>query len=342
MEFLERLESDEIDNEERWLVQMHGEPPHVLVRYYHDEPILAVIERDTRRWMGIAHPRVCAIRRTSWHGERLAVETDDDRGPWFVKAAAQLEDPVERERWCIGQIIGVADGLATLRQRQRDFVHRRLDQSSLFVDVAGHAKLRAPISIVEAGDRAGRMGAGVLKGSPSFMSPEQVRGMPATAATDVFSLAGLLYLALSGQKPFRAETDFGVFEAIFKGSPAPIQTHTPGLQRVLDRAFANDVAMRIPDAGTFAGELWQVVPDAMEYDAVISDRIVAWRATVPNPRRESLFATPKCRMEWHQLKPTAAENVRHCSSCKQDVVRVSSIAAIVPLAGRCVSYTGGD
>jgi len=51
-------------------------------------------------------------------------------------------------------------------------------------------------------------------------------------------------------------------------------------------------------------------------------------------------------MAWDQLRPTGSDEVRHCTSCEQgeqEVVRVTSLAAVVSLTGRrCVSYTGGD
>lgn len=48
-------------------------------------------------------------------------------------------------------------------------------------------------------------------------------------------------------------------------------------------------------------------------------------------------------MAWEQLRPTGTDDIRHCASCSQEVVRVTSLSAVVSLAGRrCVSYSGGD
>jgi serine/threonine-protein kinase len=344
LEFLQRVDRGQGPLDERWLVQVPGQDKPHLACFLHDDDRdqLAEVERLTRPWLGPIHPRIAAIHAIRWHGERLVVEIEDDRGPWFVKAAAQLADPIERERWAIAQIIGIADGLATMRQRDRAFVHRRLEPSQIGIDVGGHARLRAPIALVEAGPRPGRMGAGVIRALPAFMAPEQVRGHAAVPQTDVFALACHLYQALAGRPPFRRESEFDTLHAIITEPHAPVTTHAPDLQRVLDFALAKDLAARYPDVGTFAGELWQCAPDAMEYDAVISDRIVAWRASAEITRRAPVFATSPCRMQWEQLGPTGSADVRHCNSCREDVVRVSSLAQIVPLAGRCVSYTGGD
>ena len=344
MEFLERLEVD--GEQERWLVHVDGaNEPHVAWFFYDDEREWLVRTHDaTRPFHGPIHPRVSTIFESAWHGRRLVFEIDDDRGPTLATAARQLTDPVERERWVIAQIIGIADGLATLRHRDRSFIHRQLEPQRLFVDLQGHAKLRAPIAHVLHGPRSGRMGAGVIRGTAGYMSPEQARGNPTTLASDVFSLASNLYFALSGRRPFEHENMMAELTAIFGEPPAPLEIHTPGLARVLERAFAKEPAARTPDPGTFAGELWQCVPDATDYDAVVSDQIVAWRASAPSESaRAPMFEGAKCRMRWEQLAPTKTADVRHCTGCKQDVVHVRSIAEIVPLHGRrCVSYPGGD
>src|SRR5688572_23925894 len=102
MEFLERLGVEH--DEERWLVRAPGaEAPHV-VRFFAGEEASATHDA-TRKWVGPIHPRICAILGMQWSGDRLAVEVEDERGPRFVDAAAQLEDPVERERWAVAQVI---------------------------------------------------------------------------------------------------------------------------------------------------------------------------------------------------------------------------------------------
>lgn len=346
MEFLERLECDD-DVTERWLVQADpARAPHVwwLLRH-EDAGWLDAIEQATRAWHGPIHPRVTEIFTSRRYGDRLLVEIEDDRGPYLRTAARQLTDPLERERWVVAQFIAIGEGLAALRRRDPAYVHRQLEPGRLYVDVQGHARLRAPIPALLQGERPARMGAGVVHGVPSFMSPEQVAGTRGcTAASDVFSLAVNLYEALADRLPFPGDTLMEQMVAIVRTPAPPLPLHTPKLQRVLERALAKDASVRTPDPGTFADELGQCCPDARDDDEVLSDRLVAWRAATPwEPAYAPTFAGTRCRMTWDQLHPTAQADVRHCSGCRQDVVRVRSLAAIVPLLGeRCVAYTGGD
>jgi hypothetical protein len=306
-----------------------------------DPEWLVKTQAAMRPFHGPIHPRISTIFDSYVERERLVVECDDDRGPYFAQAARELVDPVERERWAVAQIIGIADGIASLRQIDRKFVHRQLERDKIYVDVSGHARLRPAIPFVLQGPRGHRMGAGVIKGTFHHMSPEQARGVPVTAATDVFALAGHLYAALSGKRPFARDSDFDTLHAIVKDEPPWIETFAPNLEKVLERAFRKNPDERTPDPGTFAGELWQCVPDAIEWDECISDKLVPWLSHLDQVKREPMFED-RCHMKWEQLAPTGRKEVRHCDGCKTDVVHVTRLSAIVPLVGRCVAYTGGD
>jgi serine/threonine protein kinase len=62
----------------------------------------------------------------------------------------------------------------------------------------------------------------VIAGTPQYMSPEQARGEPIDARSDLFSLGSLLYAMLAGRPPFRAETAFGVLRKISDAEPKPL------------------------------------------------------------------------------------------------------------------------
>lgn len=328
---------------ERWLVRAegHGEPRVAWVLRDEDRSRLEMAVEETRPWIGFLHSRVSQVFESVWIGEALTFVVEDDRGPRFVDAAARLSEPAEREGWSVAQVIAIGDGLATMRQRARDFVHRRLEPGYVFVDAGGHARLSPPIATVSQGQRPSYMGRGRVVRSMAWLSPEQCRGMVVTPASDVFVLAVHLVAALTGRNPFRRETDFGTLEAIVREEAPAVEVRAPGLAAVIARGLEKKPAQRYPDPGTFAGELWRCVPDAVEIDECVSDRIAAWWPSAN--RRDGEGMGERCKMAWEQLAPTGRDEVRHCESCGQDVVRVSRLAAIVPLAGRhCVSYRGGD
>src|SRR3954467_8317335 len=100
---------------------------------------------------------------------------------------------------------------------------------------------------------------GILKGKFSYMSPEQIRGMPLDARTDVFSAGIILHEMLTTEKLFRGDTEFALMEKVRKAEvTAPSHFNrrvTPELDTITLRALARDVADRYQNAQQLATDL---------------------------------------------------------------------------------------
>jgi serine/threonine protein kinase len=100
---------------------------------------------------------------------------------------------------------------------------------------------------------------GILKGKFSYMSPEQIRGMPLDARTDVFSAGIILHEMLTTEKLFRGDTEFALMEKVRKAEvPAPSDFNrrvTPELDAIALKALSRDVADRYQTAAQFAAAL---------------------------------------------------------------------------------------
>jgi serine/threonine protein kinase len=100
---------------------------------------------------------------------------------------------------------------------------------------------------------------GILKGKFSYMSPEQIRGMPLDARTDVFSAGIILHEMLTTEKLFRGDTEFALMEKVRKAEvPAPSGFNrrvTPELDAISLKALARDVADRYQTAAQLAADL---------------------------------------------------------------------------------------
>jgi serine/threonine protein kinase len=100
---------------------------------------------------------------------------------------------------------------------------------------------------------------GILKGKFSYMSPEQIRGMPVDARTDVFSTGIILHEMLTTEKLFRGDTEFQLMERVRNVEVLPPSKYNRRVNEALDRivmkALARDVADRYQTAQELAKEL---------------------------------------------------------------------------------------
>ncbi len=96
---------------------------------------------------------------------------------------------------------------------------------------------------------------GVLKGKFSYMSPEQIRGMPVDARTDVFSTGIILHEMLTTEKLFRGDTEFALMEKVRKADVPPPSKFNRRVPDALDKIVAKALARDLPDRYQSAKEL---------------------------------------------------------------------------------------
>jgi serine/threonine-protein kinase len=96
---------------------------------------------------------------------------------------------------------------------------------------------------------------GQIIGTPSYMSPEQIKGRPVDGRSDVFSLGGVLYQLLTGEKPFPGDSVTAVIYKIVSEEPAPPReldsSIHPGLSAVVLRALAKSPGARFQSCVEF-------------------------------------------------------------------------------------------
>jgi serine/threonine-protein kinase len=97
-------------------------------------------------------------------------------------------------------------------------------------------------------------GVGVIVGTPAYMAPEQLRGEPVDARTDVFSLAVIAHEMLTGELPFAGATlwDIGLRQS---EGMKPMTGVPAGIEAAIRRALSLDPAQRPSSAAEFAASL---------------------------------------------------------------------------------------
>ena len=138
-------------------------------------------------------------------------------------------------------------------------VHRDIKSSNIMVDAQWNTKL-TDFGVARIVDKPANE-AGMMIGTPAYMSPEQVRGGATDARSDLFSVGVVLYEALTATKPFPDDDLATVLDHVVRLDPVPPRERnfavSPALDAVVRRAMSKDREDRYPDASALAVALTQ-------------------------------------------------------------------------------------
>ncbi|MCL4234138.1 MAG: serine/threonine protein kinase, partial [Deltaproteobacteria bacterium] len=149
--------------------------------------------------------------------------------------------------------------------RPLDLVHRDISPSNVLLTFFGEAKL-GDFGISRAAFRRGATGAGLVKGKPPYLSPEQARGEAATVRSDVFDCGVLLWEMLVGSRLFDGGDTRQILAKVAEARvprPDSLRTELPmRLAAIVLRALRSDPADRFPTAEDFYREVVEFARDA--------------------------------------------------------------------------------
>jgi len=153
----------------------------------------------------------------------------------------------------------IADGLSAAHKQ--GLVHRDVKPANILLENGIQRVKITDFGLARAVDDVSLTQSGVIAGTPLFMSPEQARGEPVDARSDLFSLGSVLYALCAGQPPFRGSTTLTVIKRVCEESPRPIRELNPDvpqwLVQTIDRLLAKRPAERFQSAAEVTERLGQ-------------------------------------------------------------------------------------
>jgi serine/threonine-protein kinase len=153
-------------------------------------------------------------------------------------------------------IARTADALGFAHKQQ--VVHRDIKPANLMYDPGTDVLKITDFGIARLSG-AGSTRTGIVLGTPSFMSPEQLEGRTVTGHSDLFSLGVSLFQLLTGQLPFTADSMTGLMQQIAEAPHPPLRAFRPDLpacvESVIDRALAKNPEARYDSGAQMAAAL---------------------------------------------------------------------------------------
>ena len=139
----------------------------------------------------------------------------------------------------------------TSQGKPRGIVHRDISPHNILVSEQGEVKL-TDFGIAHVEDKREQTVAGIIKGKVNFMSPEQAAGEPLDARSDLFALGSVLYLMVTGKRPFASESELETLlrtrEARFTAPTEAAKGVDPEVESVILEALRRDKAERFASA----------------------------------------------------------------------------------------------
>jgi serine/threonine protein kinase/tetratricopeptide (TPR) repeat protein len=230
--------------------------------------------REARAASALNHPGICTI-----------YDVDEQDGRAFIAMefidGETLRSHIHGKPLPLQELLdlGIQIAEALDAAHAEGIIHRDIKPANIFVTKRGRAKvldfglaklIPKGVASADADSSAAPSDStsvvGIISGTPSYMSPEQVRGDDLDVRTDIFSLGLVLYEMATGTQAFRGGTGGAIIEAVLTRPPASVRSINPNvpsrLEAIIARALHKDRGQRHQHAAEILADLQRLKRDS--------------------------------------------------------------------------------
>ncbi|MFB1480043.1 serine/threonine protein kinase [Corallococcus sp. RDP092CA] len=149
--------------------------------------------------------------------------------------------------------------------RKLSLIHRDVSPQNVLVGFNGGVKL-IDFGVAKAQGKLSQTVVGTIKGKHAYMSPEQARGEPLDARSDVFGLGTVFYELLTSGRLFKRETEMATLKAVVGHKIVPPSEAVPGIPKSLDPIVFKALARKRDDRFSTAGELQLALEEFLQQE----------------------------------------------------------------------------
>ncbi len=257
-----------------------------------DPAARARLAREAQAASALNHPNICTIYEVGEAAGHAYIAMEYVEGRSLASSIPSDGLPIEN---VIRYGEQMADGLA--HAHDRNVLHRDLKSANVIVTAEGRAKILdfglakrigAEADAATLSQVSPLTQAGAIAGTLHYLPPEVLRGEPADARSDIWSLGVVLYEMASGKLPFQGRTSFEVTSGILREPPAVLPARVPpGLRAVIQRCLAKEPGQRYQRASEVRAALEAI--GSVSSPALVGPEVTK-RALPPAERMRQWFS----------------------------------------------------
>jgi len=236
----------------------------------HDPLALERFRREARAASVLSHPGICTIYDIGEQDGRAFIAME------FIDGET-LRGRIQGKPLALQEILklGIQIAEALDAAHTEGIIHRDIKPANIFVTRRAQAKVLdfglaklVPTGLAGAdAELAAELAdstsiVGIISGTPSYMSPEQIRGDDLDSRTDIFSLGVVLYEMATGRQAFGGRTGGAIIEAVLARPPVSVRSINPDipprLENIIDHALHKDRDQRYQRAADLLAALQQL------------------------------------------------------------------------------------